>query len=121
MATAGDPLRVRLYVVSDYDVGFQLTNSPPLPLVEPGESYVTECSPQGAISFDEISIEMFSLVKISIEERPITAKLVDNGTRRLYRLDEPQTVGSNESARLQLCNATDTPRKQKTVTLVGVQ
>lgn len=116
---AGDPLHVRLYVVTDYDVGFPLTNSPPLPLVDPGESYVTECSPQRAITFNEISIEMFSLVKISLNERPIAATLINNQNPRLFHLDEPLTVESNDTLRLHLCNATTAPRKQKTVTLVG--
>jgi hypothetical protein len=115
----GDPVRVRLYVVADYDVGFPLTNSPPLPRVDPGESYVTECSPQRAISFNEIFVEMFSLVKISLNEHPVAATLINNQNPRLFHLDEPLIVGSNDTLHLHRCNATTTARKPKTVTLVG--
>lgn len=120
-----DPDRVRVLAVVDWDVGFQLTAHAPLPDVRPGESYVTEFSPQRAVAFHEVLVEGFALVQISVGERTPKAtveelpRLIDRPVpRHLYRLDEALTVGPDAGARLLLCNDSDVPRKQKDVTLV---
>ena len=114
-----------MLVVADWDVGFQLTAHPPLPDVGPGEAYVTEFIPQRSVTFHEVLVEGFALVQISVGTQMRTAtveeqpRLIDRPEpQRLYRLDETLTVSPDESARLHLCNNTDAPRKQKSVTLV---
>ena len=64
---ATDPERVRLLVVADWGVGFQLTAMPPLPDVDPGEAYVTEFTPQRPVTFCEILVEGVALVQISVD------------------------------------------------------
>ena len=107
-----------MLIVTDWDVGFPLTSRPPLPNVDPGESYVTEFIPQRPVAFHEVLVEGFALVQISVGTRTSTAKVEEHGLRRLYRLDEALTVGPDESTRVHLCNNTEAPRKQKSVTLV---
>lgn len=122
--TAADPERVRVLVVTDYDVGgFLLTAMPPPPLpdVAPGETYVTESFPQRPVTFHEVLVEGFTLVQISVGARTVTAKVEEHGSRHLYRLDEALTVGPGESVRLHLCNGTDVPRKQKDIVFVIVK
>lgn len=122
---AADPERVRVLVVADWDVGFQLTAREPLPDVLPGESYVTDFVPQRPVAFYEVVVEGFDLVQISVEGRTSTATREDlprfvgrPEPQRLYRLNDALTVDVDECARLHLCNTTNTPRKQKSVTLV---
>lgn len=128
MDAASDPECVRVLVVSDWDAGFALTARPPLPDVAPGDAYVTEFVPQGPVTFREVLVEGFVLVQITsvlggrvpLETRLIDAAIETGGEQCLYRLDKPITVGNDaaESLRLHLCNASDAPRKQKSVTLV---
>ena len=91
--------------------------------VKPGESYSTVCVPQRSIIFDEVLVEGFSLVQISIGTRAVTATLTDpeppqHPARHLYRLDAPLTISVDESACFHLCNNTDKALKPKTTTLV---
>lgn len=125
---ATDPERVRVFVVTDWDAGFALTARPPLPDVGPGDMYVAEFAPQRPITLLEILVEGFVLVqvvvilddRVPLETRIIKAAVETRDGRSLYRLDAPITVGTEtgESLRLFLCNASDVPRKQKSVTLV---
>lgn len=125
---ATDPERVRVLVVTDWDAGFALMARPPLPDVAPGDAYVTKFVPQGPVTFREILVVGFVLVQITsilggrvpLETRLIDAAIETGGEQRLYRLDKPIIVGTEaaESLRLFLCNASDVPRKQKSVALV---
>jgi hypothetical protein len=115
--------RVRLLVVTDWDMGFVLTAHPPLPDVAPGESYVTEFVPQRPVTLREVLVEGFSLVQISIAGLAIMGSILEqgldkDGPRRLYRLEEPVEIGIDVGARVHLLNASAVPRKQKIVTLV---
>jgi hypothetical protein len=88
---------------------------------------MTDVLPQRPVTFNEILVEGFVLVQVTImlgqtpcEPRLIDAAIETREGRRLYRLDKPITVGTeaDESLRLHLCNASKNPRKQKSVTLI---
>jgi hypothetical protein len=108
-----------LLVVTDWDLGFQLTSRPPLPDIAPGESYVTEVIPQRPVTLREVLVEGFVLVQISVGEQTAAATVKEQGPGRLlYLLDELLDVGIETGVRLHLHNASDVPRKHKIGTFV---
>lgn len=118
MIEVSEPEPVRLLIVMDWDAGFQLTARSALPDVEPGDEYVTECKPQRTVVVREVIVEGFSLVEISVGAKKFQATTIDEGSRRVYQLDPELVATPDDWVRVQLCNDTDVPRKQKMTTLV---
>lgn len=110
--------RVRLLIVTDWDTGFALGPRPPLLDAAPGDSYVTEIVAANAVTICEVLVEGFALVKISVGENVAQATIETIETRRLYRLQPPLVVSLGETIRVQLCNDTSAPLKQKDVAIV---
>lgn len=117
---ATDPERVRMLVVTDWDAGFSLTATTPLPNIGPGEAYVTECFPQRPIVIQDVLVEGFALVQISVGTRTSKATVEQQGFGCcLYHLDPPLAViEDGQSVRVHLCNNSDAPLKQKSVALI---
>lgn len=110
--------RVRLLIVTDWDAGFALGPRPPLLDAAPGDSYVTEIVTASTVTICEVLVEGFALVQISVGENTAQATIETIETRRLYRLQPPLVVSLGETIRVQLCNDTSAPLKQKDVAIV---
>jgi hypothetical protein len=114
---------VRLFIVTDWDAGFQLTAHPPLPDVAPGETYVTECKPQRPVAIYEALVDGFSIVTISAGSTAAqptlkTGCVGEETLHRVYQFNPALIVGVDDWLRIQLCNDSSVPRKQKLIALV---
>lgn len=121
------PRPVRLVILTDWDVGFQLTpRADPPPNVSPGGECVVDCVPQESVLIQEILVRDFALVQVltatlSIPATRARGSNVERGSLpRTYRLVAPITVQSGECVTVRLRNDGPVALKQKVPTFVRV-